>query len=139
MMGAAAAEVFYDELRFKRRNVAPRRFQKTLFGVGGVQGLDGEEHRHRKQMFMSLMTEERIRLLGELSLSEWEIAARRWEKEARVVLYEASCEVLTRVACTWAGVPLEEAEVRSRARELKAMFDYAGSIGPRHWWARIAR
>jgi fatty-acid peroxygenase len=139
MMGAAAAEVFYDERRFKRRNVAPRRFQKTLFGVGGVQGLDGDDHRRRKQMFMSLMTEEQIRLIGELSVSEWEAHTSRWEKQAQVVLYKASCELLTRVACAWAGVPLDEADVSRRTHQLKAMFDYAGSIGPKHWWARVAR
>jgi fatty-acid peroxygenase len=49
------------------------------------------------------------------------------------------CELLTRVACAWSGVPLPEADVALRTRQLTAMFDYAGSIGPRHWQARLAR
>ena len=66
MTGPEAAELFYDEERFVRRGATPGRIQKTLFGRGGVQGLDDEAHRHRKQMFMALMTPERIGDLGEL-------------------------------------------------------------------------
>lgn len=122
-----------------RRGVAPRRFQKTLFGQGGVQGMDGEAHRHRKQMFVSLMSPERIQRQGELSAQWWAVYARKWTKLDRVVLYDEVCEILTRAACAWASVPLEEPEVAARTRELTAMFDYAGSVGPKHWWARIAR
>src|SRR3546814_10067301 len=60
MTGPEAAELFYRQDLFARRGAAPGRIQKTLLGQGGVQGLDGEAHRHRKQMFMSLMTPERI-------------------------------------------------------------------------------
>lgn len=35
--GPEAAKVFYDEKKFKRRNVPPRRIRKSLFGDGGVQ------------------------------------------------------------------------------------------------------
>jgi fatty-acid peroxygenase len=90
-------------------------------------------------MFMSLMTPDRIQLIGELSERWWMEYARKWSTVGEVVLYDELCELLTRVACAWAAVPLEEAEVATRARELTAMFDYAGSIGPKHWWARLAR
>lgn len=56
--GEQAAQLFYDQERFERRGAAPARAQKTLLGEGGVQGLDDEAHRVRKQMFMSLMTPE---------------------------------------------------------------------------------
>lgn len=52
MTGAAAAEAFYREDRLIRAGSMPGRIQKTLLGEGGVQGLDGEAHRHRKKMFM---------------------------------------------------------------------------------------
>jgi fatty-acid peroxygenase len=139
MSGPAAAELFYDESRFKRRGVAPRRFQKTLFGKGGVQGLDGDAHRHRKQMFVSLMTPDRIAGIGALSTQTWEACARKWAKQDRVVLYDETCQLLMRVACAWAGVPLDESEVAARTRDVTATFDYAGAIGPKHYWARLAR
>jgi fatty-acid peroxygenase len=139
LTGPELAKLFYDEQRFKRRGVAPRRFQKTLFGEGGVQGMDGVPHRHRKQIFLSLMTPDRIRLIGELSEQCWMAYAGKWSKASQVVFYDEVCELLTRVACAWAEVPLEESEVAARSRELTAMFDYAGTIGLKHWWARVAR
>jgi fatty-acid peroxygenase len=54
MQGEEAAKVFYDENKFKRKKAAPKFVKKTLFGQGGVQGLDEDRHRHRKQLFMSL-------------------------------------------------------------------------------------
>lgn len=139
MTGPEAAELFYDQDRFSRRGAAPGRVQKTLFGRGGVQGLDDEAHRHRKQMFMVLMTPERIQHLGELSAEQWRIHARNWESMDRVVLYDEVQEILTRAVCAWAGVPLPEPEVRRRTAELTALFDSAGAIGPRHWWSRLSR
>jgi fatty-acid peroxygenase len=137
--GPVMAELFYDETRFKRSGVAPRRFQKTLFGEGGVQGLDGPAHQHRKRMFMSLMTPERISRIGTLSAEQWAVYANKWSQSDQVALYHETCELLTKVACAWAEVPLRDSEVAARTRELTAMFDYAGSIGPKHWRARIAR
>jgi fatty-acid peroxygenase len=59
MRDAEAARLFSDTERFQREGAAPSLARKTLFGEGGVQGLDGEPHRHRKAMFMSLMTPQR--------------------------------------------------------------------------------
>lgn len=56
MTGPDAAAVVYDPARFQRAGAAPGRLEKTLFGEGGVQGLDGEEHRHRKQNFLDIIT-----------------------------------------------------------------------------------
>lgn len=139
MTGPEAAELFYDERRFMRHGAAPGRLQKTLFGQGGVQGLDDEAHRHRKQMFMRLMTPERIAKLAERTADEWRTCARKWASMERVVLYDELHELLTRAVCAWAGVPLTESEVGERTRELTALFDAAGAVGPRHWWARLAR
>lgn len=38
--GESAAKVFYEPEKFIRKQATPKRFQKTLFGRGGVQGLD---------------------------------------------------------------------------------------------------
>lgn len=139
MSGPAAAELFYDNARFARHGAAPARLQKTLLGEGGVQGLDGAAHQHRKAMFLSLMTPERLAALAEMTADGWHTFARRWASQRDVVLYEEIQELLTRAVCAWAGVPLAEAEVGRRRRELTALFDAAGAVGLRHWWSRFAR
>ena len=140
MTGPQAAAVFYDENRFTRLQAAPGRIQKTLFGVGGVQGTDGEPHRHRKKMFMSMMPDPAIRSVGELSARWWRSYAESWsQSDGAIVLYPAVQEILTRTVCEWASVPLPESDVRRRTRELVALFDYAGRVGPKHWASRRAR
>lgn len=139
MTGPEAAELFYQPDSFVRQGAAPGRIQKTLFGQGGVQGLDDEAHQHRKKMFMSLMTTERINSLRELTAYWLQTYARKWATTEQVVLYNELHEILTRAVCTWAGVPLEDSEVCRRTGQLTALFDYAGSIGPKHWWSRVAR
>ena len=139
LTGPKAAELFYQQDLFVRRGAAPGRVQKTLFGRGGVQGLDGQAHRHRKQMFMSLMTSERIDHLRELVGNFWRVYARKWATMDQIVLYDEMQELLTRAVCKWAGVPLSEPEVGRRTAELTALFDYAGSVGPKHWWSHLSR
>ena len=54
--GKEAAELFYDTSKFQRSGAIPKRIQKSLFGENAIQTMDGEAHRHRKAMFMSLMS-----------------------------------------------------------------------------------
>ena len=115
------------------------RIEKTLLGKGGVQGLTTRRTGTASRCFMLLMSSERIAQLIETAAGEWRSFARKWARTKQLVLYEELHELLTRAACSWAGVPLAESEVASRTREITALFDYAGAIGPKHWWARIAR
>ena len=98
-----------------------------------------EPTKHRKQMFMSLMTPERIEQLVQLTAAEWHIRLRSWEATGKVVLYPELHLLLTRATCAWAGVPLADSEVDARTREIAALFDHAGSVGLRHLWSRLAR
>ena len=139
MTGAAAAEAFYREDRLIRAGSMPGRIQKSLLGEGGVQGLDGAAHQHRKKMFMSLMGTERIAALQGTSLHMLDKYAPDWEARNEIVLYDEVREMLTRAVCTWAGVPLNEAEVATRTAQLTALFQDAGALGPKHWRARLAR
>ena len=139
MSGSDAAELFYDEARFARQGAMPEPVRATLLGKGGVQGLDDEEHRHRKALFVSLMTQDRVAALGARFGEELAVAATRWRSRSEIVLYDALHEPLARAVCAWAGVPLAETEVRRRTRQLVAMFDAAASIGPRHLRSRLAR
>ncbi|MDF2067756.1 cytochrome P450 [Bacillus sp. Cr_A10] len=137
--GKEAAEIFYDDEKFLRNGVAPKRVQKTLFGVGGVQSLDNEAHRHRKEMFMSLMTPDKLEELKNITKKQWENAVNKWELTDEVILYEESKEILCRTACEWAGVPLKEEEVKERTIQLGLLFESPTAIGQKHWKGRHAR
>jgi fatty-acid peroxygenase len=139
MLGADAARVFYDESRITRKGATPGRVQKVLFGKGGVQGLDDAAHKHRKAMFVELLGPTEVeRLVAECERA-WPSYHDRWISSERVVLYDEVCELLCQAACNWAAVPLKADEVQQRTRELVAMFQFAGSMGPKYWWARWMR
>ncbi|MUL41006.1 cytochrome P450 [Streptomonospora sp. PA3] len=137
--GPQAAAVFQDQSHFSRRGAAPARITKTLFGRGGVQGLDGSAHRHRKRLFISLMAPDRVAELAALTEREFDRAALAWRDRGRVVLYDEFRGMLTRAVCAWAGVPLVTADARRRTAQLTALYDGAGRVGPRHWRSRLAR
>lgn len=139
LTGHEGARLFYDESRVHRAGAAPGALQRTIFGVGGVQGLDGTEHRHRKAMLMSLMTEPELARLAALNAEEWERATDRWQRQSQVVLLDGASELLCRAICRWAGVPLDESEVPHRTRLLVDMVEGAASPGPRYLRAYRAR
>ena len=139
MRGRDAAELICDPGRFVRQGAAPVRIEKTLFGQGGVQGLDGAAHRRRKAMFMTIASPDRVADLVARVRDELVAAARAWGWRRQVALYPAVQRVLTRAVCSWAGVPLAEAEIGERTADLAALFDRAAALGPPHWRARWAR
>jgi fatty-acid peroxygenase len=140
MRGAEATEVFYDPDRFRRAGVAPRRVEATLVGRGGVQGLDGDAHRERKQMFMSLMTPEALSGLDAIFARRLAEAIDGWEDfGGEVVVYDEMARVLCATVCEWAGVPLGDDDVAVRASQLTAMVEATAAVGPRHWRGRRAR
>ena len=139
MTGRDAAELFYDETKFKRSGALPIRIQKTLFGVGGVQTKDGEKHRIRKAMFMSLMTEERLGLFRTIMEEEWKRKGREMERKGKAVLYDESEELILRGICRWTGVPLTDVESWGRAYDIGAMIDAAGGVGKRYRVGEDAR
>lgn len=71
LTGSKQAELFYDNTLFRRSDAAPSRGEKTLFGEGGVQGLDGDVHKNRKAMFMSLMDHNAMEEIAALTDRYW--------------------------------------------------------------------
>lgn len=138
MSGEEAAKVFYNETYFKRKDVAPKRVQKTLVGQNGVQGLDGNEHKIRKQMFMSIMTPENMKTLIHYTKEQWVLNSQWWNNKD-IVLFDEAQIILCQIACRWAGVPLQKKEINQRASDLGKMIDGFGAVGPRHWQGRCAR
>lgn len=139
MMGEDAARLFYGSQNFTRRRAIPRPTLTLLQDFGSVAVLDGEAHRHRKRMFMALMTPEGIARLAQLTAGEWRAAAERWRDAGEAVLDREAQEVMARAVCDWVGVPLAESESRRRASQLAAMFDGAGSFGARQLRGQLAR
>ncbi|MCG1027465.1 cytochrome P450 [Virgibacillus halodenitrificans] len=139
MGGKEATEIFYDNTKFKRSGAAPKRVQKTLFGENGVQTLDGEEHKHRKQMFMSLMSSERLEHLNNITYKHLDTMATDWEKKGQIILYEEAKKLMTRVACEWAGVPLWAKEVDKRADDLSIIIESSVSMGVNYRKGKQAR
>lgn len=139
LRGEEAAIRFYDTDFFMRKGAAPSRVQKTLFGQGGVQGLDGKAHRHRKNVFMSLMTPENIRALTDGVSEIWEHKLREWEELGEIDFFYEAHEILCRAACVWAGVGMREHEVRARTHDTMSLIDSASAIGLRHWRGRRRR
>ncbi|MGM9925419.1 MAG: cytochrome P450 [Bacillus sp. (in: firmicutes)] len=139
MAGKEAAELFYDNEKFKRKGAAPPRVMQSLFGKNGVQALDGEAHKHRKAMFMSMMSPDALKKLSEITREEWESAIAKWEGMDEVILYKEAQEIMCRTACRWAGVPVPEQEVKNLAQDLTAMIEATAKVGPPHWKGRNAR
>ncbi|WP_338015938.1 hypothetical protein [Halalkalibacillus sediminis] len=81
LVGEEEAKLFYDNDKFSRVEAAPNRIKKTLFGEGGVQGLDGEDHHRRKQMFMSMMTQDTLQEIRSLVHQEWNTAITKCEHQ----------------------------------------------------------
>lgn len=135
--GKEGAELFYDTDKFVRAGAAPSRLVKTLFGEGGVQTLDGEMHRNRKAMFMSIMTKTQLERLDKILESEWEKASKEWERTDRITLYEESQKILLKAACDWAGVPLDDEE--KRTEQMRSLFESPAAVGPAHWKGRTSR
>ena len=139
MGGKEAAELFYDPEKFKRKDAAPNRVVQTLFGKNGVQALDGQAHKHRKEMFMSIMSPAELSRLTDITKKQWALAATKWEEADKVILYEETKEILCRTACEWAGVPIQESEIKKLTSYFGSMFESAGAMGLKHWKGRNAR
>ncbi|RZU53944.1 fatty-acid peroxygenase [Krasilnikovia cinnamomea] len=139
LCGPQAARFFYDEDHIRRHGAVPEPVRSTLFGHGAVHTLDGDAHRIRKAMFLSLVRPDDVAALLRHTAESWTETVSSWSDGRPVVLFDESSRVITRAACRWAGVPLSEADLTDVAADLVAMVDGFATLGPRHWRARAAR
>ena len=137
--GEDAARMFYQPGRFTRRRAIPPNALALLQDVGSAQTMDGEAHRRRKAMLMSLLGPlERQRLVG-LAQAQWRAQFARWPQLPQVSVHRAAEEVMCRAACQWAGIPLGADEVLERTAALSKTIAAAGAVGPRKWCALPVR
>ncbi|MEU4196878.1 cytochrome P450 [Kribbella sp. NPDC026611] len=138
LRGPDAVRFFYDEAHIRRGGALPEPVRGTLFGKGAVHGLDGETHRLRKAMFVSLLTApDAVAALVEQVAEAWDDAVTG--RQGRMVLFDEVSKVLTLAVCRWSGIPVDESEASAVARDLVSMIDGFATLGPRHWRARRAR
>lgn len=137
--GPAAAPLFYDTVSVERRQVAPGRIKKTLLGEGGIHGLDGAAHRHRKEMYLGLMGPQSLGSFRRVLVRIWKETAGSWSSNSYLDLFSEAQIVLFRTVCEWAEIPLEPQEIRQRATDAGAMVDAFGGIAWRNWKGRFAR
>jgi fatty-acid peroxygenase len=142
MLGAEAAEQFYYPGRFTRRGALPLFALTLIQDLGSVMVMDGEDHRRRKEMLLSLKTPEAITRLAERTAFYWRNSVREWEGKRRVVLLHEAYVPLCAAICEWVGLRLNDRTIRRRAAEFEAMIEGTGTIGPRNWrghWRRANR
>ena len=137
MRGAEAARVFYGEPNLLREGAAPEPVQATLFGKGGVQGLDGEAHRARKALFLAILAPENTARLARRVRRHWERFSYWAPSARRLPLYETAQHVLTLSVCEWLGVPIRDGNLAALSADVSALF--AEAAGPGHLRARRAR
>lgn len=137
--GAGAAQAFYTPGRFTRRGAMPASAVHLLQDLGSVQTLDGDAHRHRKELFLSAVPQGDPTALVAPFRAHWTSAVRDWSRQDRVVLIAETQRLLTRTAAQWAGISLAGREIDTRTAQLVTMIERAGSVGPANWWARWQR
>jgi fatty-acid peroxygenase len=138
LTGREGAALFYDTELFARDGAIPKPVKHVLFGDGGIQGLDGAAHRHRKAMFLQIMRgapvdrfAERLEAAGAAMLPD--LAA------GHATLLDASAQILARASFDWAGIPVPEADLPRRARQMTTCVDEAGTAGPGYLKGLAAR
>lgn len=127
MLGADAAKLFYDGDHVQREGAAPNRLQSLLFGRAGIHTLDGQAHRTRKHLFISLLGPLEVERLRDLVLAALRTARDRWT--GRVTLFDELQELMARAVCTWAGLTVDDDR---RVRDLTS----SGRVGRARseWW-----
>lgn len=139
MSGREAASHFYDQYRFTRRHALPPTTFALIQDHGSVMVLDGDAHRHRKAMFLSLVGAEALGRFSHLLAEHWRCAVLRWATMDSVVLLDEAHRIITAAVCEWIGLPLTPDEVGARAAEFAAMVAGTGAIGPRNWRGHLLR
>ncbi|WP_346798620.1 cytochrome P450 [Halomonas sp. Bachu 37] len=139
IQGEDAAKIFYNKTHFTRENAAPKRLEKTLFGEGGVQGLDDEEHLHRKTLFLPLLEAENVADLVETTRLVWLERLAHWKIGSTIVLFDELQEILFQGVCRWAGVPLAEEEISDKTRKIALLIESPAAITFKHLKGRMAR
>lgn len=141
LSGPAAAELFYGSGMLTRVGAMPQTVLRLLQDKESVQQLDGEEHRHRKAMFIRLLMQDDDGMTRLVALFRRHFIARlpEWEQRDSVELSTEIDNILAETALRWTGTPLATLDLAREGRTLAEMVQGAGRFGPRTWLALARR
>jgi fatty-acid peroxygenase len=128
--GAAGAALFYEG-PFERASAVPLHVQRSLFGIGGVQVLDGDPHLRRKALFLDCMAEPTLDGLCNRFDAALDAAASRWRSRPEVVFFDEIADVLCESVCGWVGLPCPGQRVEL-TRQLISLVEGFAAVGPRY-------
>lgn len=127
--GKEAAELFYNNDVMQREKTLPKRVVNTLFGKGAIHTTKGKVHVDRKALFMSLMTEENLKYLRELTRNHWFMHTEHMQNQKEVNIYKESIYVLTKIGFRWAGIHQTTEEAEQNAKDMDIMIDSFKGLG----------
>nr|NLD41157.1 cytochrome P450 [Actinomycetales bacterium] len=139
--GEAGVRLFYDTSAVKREGALPPLISGGLFGSGSVHGLDDEEHRARKALFIrAAMDDAAVAALLRDAEAEWNSHLDEvWLPGRTGSVYDAAVEVYGRSILRWAGVETDHETATRIAHDEAAIVDGFGVVGPaflRSKWKR---
>lgn len=137
--GKEASKIFYNPDLFQRKGVAPKRIQKTLFGINAIQGKDGLAHIKRKALFMNILSQKEEEKIGRLVKEELIKSIDKWEHMGEVVLFREISEIICYVACNWVGIYITREDAKTKVNDFLRMIYSFASVGPKYEKGKKAR
>lgn len=137
--GADGARLFYDEDVVEREGAIPPPLARLLFGKGAVHGLDGEQHRRRKGMFLGMLGPEQVAGCARSAHRRLSDRLAQMGEGAEVRVHDVLVAVYGGAVLEWAGVEVDEQQAERVSRSLARVVDgfgFAGTAYPRAWQAR---
>lgn len=130
--GAEGVNLFYDPERIERHGAMPAFVQETLFGHGSVHSLDGDDHRHRKAVFVDALYDDvHVERLLPLLETEWRGELEAWVAGGNRSAYDAGVGALGRAIMRWAGLPgTPAAKTRWAARQAQIVDGFGVPYSP---------
>lgn len=138
--GPEAVRLFYDRSRMRRRGAMPGPVSRVLFGRGAVHGLDGEQHRVRKALFLGLLMDplHQQAILAGLRRQLSDVGA-HWRRCGGGVVYDSMVEAYGLTMMGWLGVeapspgggpaPNVGEDAAARSRRLAQIVDGFATVG----------
>lgn len=132
--GAEGVAAFYDDERVARHGAMPPFIQETLFGHDSVHSLDGDEHRRRKDTFVSALYEdEQVARLRPHLEREWRHEVDAWIAGGEQSAYDAAVGALGRAIMRWAGLPgTGDAKTRWARRQAQIVDGFGVPYSPEY-------
>ena len=123
LRGPEGVRLFCDTDLVRRDGATPGLVAGPLFGRGAVHGLDDEDHRARKALFVDATAAPRVQdLVADVAL-RWERQGHAWTPGSQVVVEDEAVRVFGRSVLAWAGVSLEAREADTVSGWLATIVD----------------